>query len=424
MATHPSPFFDDSDDPNDSDRIKWIEVFPSIVLFSALAMSLRRSCIMLAALALALTPLGWRASAYVFLREADTQGAKFAAFVAESATSRPPPLRPAPTDQSLGFDGLTLDGYTEHGWKLVKEPITLGVGRPLTRLLQPLWLVFGGESLTIRQWLYVMGGMSWNFLIWTFCGSLIARRSVLKMGVDRDSSWFENIAFVLRRWRSLVAIPKVPLAFFALTGFTGVIAGFLLRSNWGAPLAGLIWPALLIAGQLLGFLAVFAVPLFLFMIAAIMTETDCDEYQAFQRAFSYTLYVLPYLLLHILGAAAIGTVGALLIDVSIDVMFRFAGWLVDINVGAERWNELRQTSADGQPVVYGMRIIGFFEWLAMLMMDGFRYAFLFSAGAALYLRFRLRVDETEFDDVHEPNQLPDVAPDPLRQALDELTSGK
>jgi hypothetical protein len=58
------------------------------------------------------------------------------------------------------------------------------------------------------------------------------------------------------------------------------------------------------------------------------------------------------------------------------------------------------------------------------MTDGFRFAFIFSTGAALYLQLRLDVDEMEFDEVDEPNQLPSAAPDPIRKQLDELAAGK
>jgi hypothetical protein len=220
----------------------------------------------------------------------------------------------------------------------------------------------------------------------------------------------------------MLLLPKVPCLIFAVLAILGGILGLTLRSDFGAVLAGLAWPIAIFLGANLMVFAAFCAPIACFMTTAVVTEQACDEYEAFHRAFSYTFQRKWMLLAHLAGAAVLGTVGAFISDVVTDLTLRFAGWLVGVGVGPERWREILETGNDSAPLL-GARIIHFFEWLAALMTDGFRYAFFFSTGAALYLRMRLEIDETEVDEIYEPSQLPDVAPDPLRQQLDELSSG-
>jgi hypothetical protein len=323
----------------------------------------------------------------------------------------------------IGLDGASLGGYVAHAARLVTEPMTEGIGRPVTRLFGPLKWIWGGESLSFRQWLFLAGGVSWSLLIWLVCGAILARNTVCRIAFVQSCTLTESIFYVAKRCRSLLLLPKLPLVFCLAWIAIGGVAGLLLRTNSGAMVAGIGWPLLLLAGMLFALFVALVVPLALFMVAAVVAEPACDEYEAFHRAFSYVTQGIVLLMAYILAMAALGTIGAFLIDVLVDLTLRFTGLLVGTGVGPDRWREILAPAVDGPPSLSAARIIGYYEWLAGLLTDGFRYAFLFSSGAALYLRFRYLIDETEMDEVHEPFQLPDVAIDALRKKVDDLASG-
>lgn len=459
-------------------------VFPSVVLDGMLQVAFKKTTLLLAAIAVALTPIGWRLSAAIFLRDLDPIGLEFADFMTHASAPAAPPTRPlvslppavpenptvtpsevtvgslatklptaspawrsdtlsgkassgnapagdVPTGNALstslkrpvGFDGLSMDGYVTHARRLVTEPISEGIGRPFRHVFGALNRLFSSEPHRFRHWLYLVSGLGWTVAIWILCGGLIARQSVVYLGLGQDSSLIDDFRFVLARWKTLVWLPKVPVLAFAGITAAGWIMGYLLRSNWSAFFVGIGWPALLTLGWFATTLAILAVPMFLFMITAAVTEKACNETEAFHRAFSYATQRKFALLLYVAVAAAIGTGGALVIDCLMDLLLRFTGWMVGLGMSAERFNELLAADSDSSPI-YAARIIGVFEWLTALMTDGFRFAFIFSTGAALYLQLRLDVDEMEFDEVDEPDQLPNAAPDPIRKQLDELAAGK
>jgi hypothetical protein len=433
-------------------------MLPSVVLDGMLQVAFRKTTLLLAAIAVALTPIGWRLSAALFLRDLDPIGLEFADFVTHASAPAAPPTRPMvsltpavpenptvtpsevtvgslatklPTGDALstslkrpvGFDGLSMDGYGTHARRLVTEPMSEGIGRPFRHVFSALGRLFSSEPHRFRHWLYLVSGLGWTVAIWIFCGGLIARQSVVYLGLRQDSSLIDDFRFVLARWKTLVWLPKLPVLAFAGITAAGWIMGYLLRSNWSAVFVGIGWPALLTLAWFATILAILAVPMFLFMITAAVTEKACNETEAFHRAFSYATQRKFALLLYVAVAAAIGTGGALVIDCLMDLLLRFTGWMVGLGMSAERFNELLAADSDSSPI-YAARIIGVFEWLTALMTDGFRFAFIFSTGAALYLQLRLDVDEMEFDEVDEPNQLPSAAPDPIRKQLDELAAGK
>lgn len=433
-------------------------VFPSVVLDGMLQVAFKTTTLLLAAIAVALTPIGWRLSAAIFLRDLDPIGLEFADFVTHASAPAAPPTRPMvslppavpenptvtpsevtvgslatklPTGDALstslkrpvGFDGLSMDGYGTHARRLVTEPMSEGIGRPFRHVFSALGRLFSSEPHRFRHWLYLVSGLGWTVAIWIFCGGLIARQSVVYLGLRQDSSLIDDFRFVLARWKTLVWLPKVPVLAFAGIAAAGWIMGYMLRSNWSAFFVAIGWPAALMLGWFATILAILAVPMFLFMITAAVTEKACNETEAFHRAFSYATQRKFALLLYVAVAAAIGTGGALVIDCLMDLLLRFTGWMVGFGMSAERFNELLAADSDSSPI-YAARIIGVFEWLTALMTDGFRFAFIFSTGAALYLQLRLDVDEMEFDEVDEPDQLPSAAPDPIRKQLDELAAGK
>lgn len=414
----------------------WLDRYPQFAIVWTLPVALRASSLLIATLAVALTPLGWWLSGAVFLGEPRAASQEFQMFFTESAAPASPPPRPvvlqspvsatanqySTETRPVGLDGISVGGYVAHALRLIANPLSEGIGRPVKRLFGPLAWLFGGESLSLYQWLYLAGGSVWMFALWSFCGAILARKTVLRIGLGREASTLEAIADILPRSRALFMLPKVPLIILVMVLVVGGSAGLLTRSNWGVFLAGIGWPLITLVGLFLAAGLILLVPVSLFMITAVVAEQSCDEFEAFSRGLSYSSQRLLWLLLYTLAAIVVGTFGAWCIDAFLDLVLRSVGWLVSVGVGAERYHEVFSPGYVASRL-YGAQIIGFFEWLVALMADGFRYAFLFCGGATLYLRFRLLVDETEIDEIHEPSQLPNVAPDPLRRQLDELTSG-
>lgn len=414
----------------------WLDRYPQLAILGTLPVAIRMSSLLIATLAVALTPLGWWLSGAVFLGEPRAASQEFRVFFAESAGPAVPPPRPvvwqppaaatanqySTETRPVGLDGISAGGYLTHALRLIANPLSEGIGRPVKRLFGPLAWLFGGESLSLYQWLYLTGGTGWMFAIWSFCGAILARKTVVQIGLGREASTLEAIADILPRSRTLFMLPKVPLIILVMMLVVGGSAGLLTRSNWGVFLAGIGWPLMTLVGACLAAGLVLLVPVSLFMITAVVTEPSCDEFEAFSRGLSYASQRLLWLSFYVFAAIVVGTFGAWCIDAFLDLVLRCVGWLVSVGVGAERHREVFSPN-NLESRLYGARLVGFFEWLVALLADGFRYAFLFCGGATLYLRFRLLVDETEIDEIHEPSQLPNVAPDPLRRQLEEMTSG-
>jgi len=177
-----------------------------------------------------------------------------------------------------------------------------------------------------------------------------------------------------------------------------VLLGLLLRWDVGLLLAALIWPLALLAGLIMAVLLlglVFGWPL---MFATISTE-GTDSFDALSRSYAYTFQRPLHYLFYALAAAALGTLGWLLVSNFAAGVVGLTCWAASWFPGAPRMEAILHGGIEGEVATAGAVVLGFWTGSVKLLAVGFLYGFFFTAATAIYLLLRRDADATEMDEV-------------------------
>lgn len=369
---------------------------------------------------------------------------------------------------------LLVAGESKTPWSWYGEAKVLL--EPLVKFVKPVYFLFNHHA-TFGIRLYLLGVIAWTLLTWAFFGGMITRLAAVELAGKDPLTIREAARFVLSRYAVYVSAPLVPLVvvlgLVVLQIAFGVvqlipILGDIVIDGLGFPvvIALAIAQTLLLVG-LIGY------PL---MFATVSVEGN-DTLDAISRTYNYVFQSIGRYLGYSLAALVFGAVLMFFVgflgstvaylskwglnqtpfsqvgsmDRKPEFLFVYAptsfgwrdlllqgtpavdpdGWIRYENPPATPANPNPQTNynhwIDGDPVTkeggftwynkVGAFLVACWLGLLFLLVLGFGYAFFWVAGTQIYYLMRLRVDDTDLDEVYledetaeEPFSPPPAAP--------------
>lgn len=402
-----------SQSPGSIYEIRWRELFPWLILVKALRASLFIRVLVIAWLGVLVTQGGWFFIEGTFSDPAD---------LPRIASVERPPDNSSPTlVLALSSDGETFfrtttdaefrgTGITRWLWRHLGQhemgPLVEGwswLAIPFVRILRldtSFWQAFQ---------LFLCG--VWAIGVWALAGGAISRIAARYLSREEILDPLAALKSAATKWTATAGAPLVGLLFAAMIAFPLALMGLLVRLDFFALIAGVLWGLYLVWGILLAVVLIalwFGWPL---AWAAIGVERS-DAFDAASRATAY-VYQKPLRLgFYVIVASLLGIFGHLVV-----VGFATAGsaltdWAVSWGAGSERTAALVNTplSEDNPALstgsaITGARAIHFWKNMLASFSDSYPMALLWTASTGIYLLLRHHVDSTEMDEIEgEPGE--------------------
>ena len=361
--------------------VAWAEICPWLIIFRSFRLAIRMRFLIISALAILATTVGWYVIGMVFSGTGDSHLQEQIASIAPSGSCPWTSI----TDMVPDSPGYPPSG---NGGPFFQQgnPITLA----WTTLGTPFRRMFSLEVTTSELAFWLLCGL-WMLLVWSFAGGAITRTAAVQLAADEKLDWSSMTSYVLARWRSYFAAPLFPLLGVLLVTIPILILGLLLRSGPTTWIAGLVWFLPLAGGLLAGILLLgllFGWPL---MWATISSE-GTDSFDALSRSYAYTFQRPLQYLLYAIVAAAFGALGWFLV-------MNFAAGVVHITYWSASWGAGNAAVHDAMSTGGGASIVHFWTGCVKLLAVGYLYSYFWTASTAIYFVLRRDVDATEMDEV-------------------------
>ncbi|MCP4463315.1 MAG: hypothetical protein GY819_11010 [Planctomycetaceae bacterium] len=303
------------DSPVTVNQLSWRDLLPSLVIFRALPASLTLPVLALSLFAVAATPIGWIITESLLISETSDL-ASDGAFQAIAELNRSPWKAAYPraaADESL----LTILGHQLRGVELVFNTAVRSVGG-----------IFSLET-GIRRFLYFLGGGLWTVLIWAFFGCAITRTALMRFTREESIGIDDAFAYASEKFLSCVGGIAIPLLGIFGMAIPIAILGFIMTSNVGAAIGGLLWVVVLCMSLTMAFILLglmFAWPL---IISAISCEGQ-DSFDGMSRAFAYVfqrpLHYFVYALIAVVFSGVCWLIASALVGGTIQTAHWAASW--------------------------------------------------------------------------------------------------
>jgi len=249
--------------------------------------------------------------------------------------------------------------------------------------------------------------------IWGFFGGVIARRSVMELGVRTSIGWVPALKLVASRWRSIVWSILMPLASIAMLALIPLTLGALCRLGSIGQAIALIgaFPGLLVMLGV-GWITAIAGLGFPLSVCAIVSEKGADAFDGLSRSAAY-LFQRPMSVLCILIVAlGVGSLGYWVLDLVLDCGELFFLAAMSLGYGGDLIEVVSRDSTSFP----GLLLVGLQSVLGGLR-TAYLLSFFWTASAAAYLTLRWEIDHTDFDDLDlqelgEPVAIPKVTEAP------------
>ncbi len=375
--------------------VVWDEVVPGLMLFRAVRLATSAPILLVTLVALLLLPFGWHAGQFLLL-DAD---------VANQDWFTAPPGAVTPmlsVDLEAGPPALRFPA-TWRAWTASMLALPNAGLQPVGKLfdLQASW----GDRL------FWALGLLWNLAVWAFFGALIVRTAVMQFGRGERVGLVEAAQFARRRYFAFLGAPLFPLLGLLFIALCSAPVGLLLRVEWGAWLAALLWILVLIGAFLAAVVFVGLLLGWPLMWGALASEEMGDVFEATQRSYSYTFGRPLHYGLYVILAVVIGSVASVFIQWLAELVVYFAFWNVS---GAAGQEALETVTKPTGPSFATNLILGLSQFV-LLLPAAFRHAYFWTAAGVIYLLVRRHSDQIDFDTVFVENQ-------PVRYALPPLTT--
>ncbi len=411
-----------TDDRSVVRAVSWRDLCPWLIIFRSFRVSISVSVLLLATIAVALTPLGWMAGGWLL----EVDDAKRQTWAHEVMLTSP----------IEGVSTVTSPkDFIKHAWS------DRGIVENVYDLYARPYVLMFNTKLTLRRFAYYLIGNIWTLLVWGLFAGAITRIAAMQLGREERVGLSESIGFTLKRFGSFFAAPIFPLLGALVIALPIALAGLLMNFQIGVIISGIFWFLVLLAGFIIGILLLgllFGWPL---MWATISSE-GTDAFDALSRSYAYTfqrpLHYLFYALVTVLFGVVTWTLVFYFSTAVIELSWWGASWGTNV---ADRftghpdsgWAEyIKSARFSNSPPVRILEdgteqkmstlwfgayyFIGSFEALVLTVAHAFGFAFFWCASVAIYLLLRRDVDQTEMDEVfvedeEEQAPLPTIRPD-------------
>jgi hypothetical protein len=384
-----------TDDSRVLRRIAWRDIFPWLIILRTFRTAATPTVLCFALLGVVLSPVARVVGSYIFLTSEDREAIRRLSPVDGYPPFPSPPLATQVPE--------AVDGYLPHVPSAIEEAFFAFV--------EPFWRIFHLE-LSVRHVAYYVFVVVWLVLVWAYCGGVITRIAVSRLGAEQAVGMTDSAAFVARRYLSYVFAPLYPLLGVACLALVLLPLGLLMRLDIGVVLAGAIWILVVLLGLVATWLLIgllFGWPL---LWPAIGAEREGDAFEAFSRSYSYVYGKPLHYLFYAIVAALFGTLVWALVNYAATMVVEFGFWGASWGSGAERMLKIRElaygspwyllTSDDLGVLKFGAALIGLSLLLVKLLVTAFTFAFFWANASAIYLLLRYDVDGKEIDEVYQP----------------------
>lgn len=378
----------------------WRDQFPWLLVLRAFRVAIGIQLLIVAGLCAVFVSAGWSLSAKCFTTptasDADPTNSVAATLAADHEfLSKWPSERSEPALPQVPL----LRGSTTLSRVHASAPASPVFALP-ARMILPAARLFERE-LSIGQFFYYLTGGLWTLVVWSVGGTAIARMALVKIGREGRIDMTSALSFAQRKSLSVLGATLMPLFGVLLLAIPIAVLGIVMRVGFGAFVAGLLWPVVILVGAMMAMMLLgilFGWPLVNVALAAEGT----DAFDSVSRAYAYSFQRPWRYLGYALAAAVAGMLGWLLVWGFSEAVIAMGYWSTTWGMGRENVNVL-VTNRDGLTGLTwaGAKMIGFWTGLARTIASGYGYSYFWCGMSCVYLLLRNDVDSTEWDHVYD-----------------------
>ncbi len=424
-------------------EVSWSELFRWLVLLRTVRVALLARVMVLGALGLVATTLGWWAIHFCFASSTDPviRSAEWQQTIRDWLWNTSPEFSIVTSAQSA--DAL----FRQVATGLAEAPVSLWLF-----LTRPFINLFHGD-LTPVGFLYFMLCGLWELLVWGLFGGAIARIAALKFTRDEAPDFPGALRHAMSKLTSYSMAPLLALAGAAVFGLQLALLGWIMQLDLLAAVAGLVWPFALMLGLMMAILLIGALAGWPLMWATVAVE-GTDAFDALSRSYAYTYQRPLRLLWYVLLAAILAAVSMFIVKLFATSAISLGNWSVSWGLDNETYRAIvsplpgndmdEETTDDGAAMAgsvsavdvtvdtddgpaltgevapkklsglqrFAKYAIRFWKSLLGALAAGYQAGFLFVAAVGVYLLLRKDIDGAEMDEVYVEDE-PDFGMPPL-----------
>lgn len=379
-------------------EIAWQELFPWLSIVRSARLALAPRLILLAALGLFVTAIGWRTIGGIF---SDSEALQRSGWLErDSAWPWAMPIAAQPMRAPADFRPLDTPLVATWDW----------MSSPFRRLFTP--------GTTFVQFLYVLILGLWELAAWALAGGAITRIAGLALARDSRVGLLEGLKFGAFKWPQYFLATLLPLAGVVVLGFiVGVVYGLIMRADFGVLVMSFFWPLLLLAAFVMAILLLGLLFGWALMWPTISVE-GTDSFDALSRSYSYTFHRPIAYLFYVIVAAIIGLLAAYVVQYFVIWTTELAFWSASWGATSARIQEIKQLRVQlealrGAPaearnaalqnysgtLQFGAEVLNFWINCVVILGAAYFFSFFWTAATAIYYLLRSSVDGTEPDEV-------------------------
>lgn len=295
-------------------EVAWNELFAWLMLVRSIRIALMARVIVLGAVGLIATALGWWLIGQVFSSSDDPVIARWCA-VSPWIWEHSPEFWIATSAHSADD---VLASARDH---LLEAPLSVWL-----YFTKPFIDLFRAE-LTATGFVFLLLCGIWELLVWGLVGGAVTRIAALKFTRDEAPGLVAAVMHAARKLPSYSLPPLVALAGAAVFAIQLAVLGLVMRLDILALVAGILWPFVLLLGLLMAILLLGALVGWPLMWATVSVE-GTDAFDALSRSYAYTYHRPLRLLGYVLFAALLAIVSMFVVKVFAVSAIALGDWSV------------------------------------------------------------------------------------------------
>jgi hypothetical protein len=423
-------------------EISWSELFPWLMLVRSVRIALLARVLVLGAVGLIATTLGWRLIDSLFSESTDEVIESFRSHASHWVWEETREFAIAMSARSAA------EIFLSAGEGLLEAPVALWL-----YLTRPFIDLFSAD-IGWEAFFYLVLCMVWELVVWGLIGGAITRIAALKFTRDEAPGLVAAVKYAAGKWASYSLPPLVVLAGASIFAIQLMVLGLLMQLDFFALLAALAWPFVLVLGLLMAILLLGALVGWPLMWATISVE-GTDAFDAVSRSYAYTYHRPWRLLWYVLFVGILAVVSMFVVRVFAATSIALGDWSVNWGLDAPTMqNVVRQDVMPVAPAVAppldpqadaaagdggttsrpnvdlqepnpeensgfllpaAKRAVYFWKSLLAALAAGYQAGFLWASAVGVYLLLRRDIDGVQMNEVYidqdEEYGLPPLEPD-------------
>ncbi len=206
-------------------------------------------------------------------------------------------------------------------------------------LSQPVWRILSiqpptaGESLTVGDFFSLLFSAVWSLAVWAYFGAAISRVAAVQLATGEQVGWGAALRWAGAKWLAYFSAPVLPMLGVALAVLPILVLGLMMKTDFLAVVAALIWPLVLAGGFVMTILLVGVLLGWPLMWATISVE-GTDSFDALNRTYAYVFQRPLRYFFYAIVAAVIGWLGWIVVENFAASVIWLASWAA--SWGADR----------------------------------------------------------------------------------------